>query len=64
VTSQQEKTEYMGLCEKGDKYGAIIYQMAQANEFFPTCHLKTQPEKDVLVALIKTRMEKACVSHL
>jgi len=55
----------MGLCEKGDMYGAVIYQMAQANEFFPTWHLKTQPEKDVLIALIKTRMqEKARVSHL
>ena len=55
----------MGLCEKGDMYGAVIYQMAQANEFFPTWHLKTQPEKDVLIALFKTRMqEKARVSHL
>jgi hypothetical protein len=55
----------MGLCEKGDMYGSLIYSSTQANEFYPTWHLKTQPEKDVLIALIKTRMEdQARVSHL
>jgi len=54
----------MGLCDKGDKHGQIMYAMGEADEFYPTWHLKLQPEKERLVALIKARMPEACLSHL
>ena len=51
--SRQEKAEYMGLCNKGDQYGASIYSTGGASEFYNTRHLKSQAEKDELVARIK-----------
>jgi hypothetical protein len=51
--SHQEKAEYMGLCNKGDKYGAVLYATGGASELYPTWHLKSQAEKDELVARIK-----------
>ncbi len=62
-TSRQEKAEWMRLCVKGDQYGATIYSVGQADEFYPTWHLKSQPEKDRLVALIKDRVIQACLSR-
>jgi hypothetical protein len=61
----QEKAEYMGLCNKGDQHGSVIYSTGGANEFYPTWHLKLPAEKEELVARIKaTAHDKACVYNL
>jgi hypothetical protein len=55
----------MGLCNKGDQYGASIYSTGGASEFYPTWHLKLPAEKVELVARIQaTAKEKACVYNL
>jgi hypothetical protein len=63
--ASQERAEYMGLCKKGDLYGASLYTTGGASEFYDTWHLKSPADKDELVARIKASAEdKARVYYL
>ncbi len=64
TASNQMKAEAMGLCVPGDKYGAMMYVMGQADEHYPSWDTKTQIEKDDLVEKIKAVAAEVCVSAL
>jgi hypothetical protein len=54
----------MGLCDPGDKVGACIFTMGQADEHYATWHKKTEPQKKQLIEQFKAKYAEVCVSPL
>jgi hypothetical protein len=51
----------MGLVDKGDKYGAVMYPASGAADHYLSWDTKTQIQKDDLLEKFKVEMAEVCV---
>ena len=63
VTNQM-RAEGMGLVDKGDKYGAIMYPTSGAADHYLSWDTKTRIQKDDLLEKFKAAKAEVCVSPL